>query len=79
MENSDVKDPGSALRHLFLGLGLGLAAGFVAGILLAPKPGSQTRSEVSEALKNAAEVVREKIAAASEGNADVDEPAEELS
>lgn len=72
-------DAGSALRYLFLGLGLGLAAGFAAGILLAPKPGSQTRSDVAEALKSAAEALREKAGSSLDGKADMQELAEELS
>lgn len=79
MSEKNGNDASSAVKYLFMGLGLGLAAGFAAGILLAPKPGSQMRSEVSEALKNAAEAVRQKMAAASDSEADVEELAEELS
>lgn len=72
-------DSCSAVKYLFLGLGIGLAAGLAAGILLAPKPGSETRAEVAGALKTAAEAMKERMAAASEGKADVEELAEELS
>lgn len=72
-------DAGSAARYLLLGLGLGLAAGFAAGLLLAPKPGSETRSEVKEAIRTAAEALKDRMAAASDGKADVGELAEELS
>lgn len=72
-------DAGATARYLLFGLGLGLAAGFAAGILLAPKPGSETRSEVKEAIRTAAEAIKDKIGAASNGRADVEELAEELS
>jgi len=44
-----------------LGLGLGLAAGVLAGVMLAPKPGEQTRADIAEAAKKAAGKVKTKV------------------
>ena len=44
----------TALPYFALGLGLGMAAGVLAGLLLAPKPGKETREELLEKAKKAA-------------------------
>lgn len=44
---------GKGLKYLSIGIGLGAVAGLIAGFLLAPKPGKETRAELAEALKKA--------------------------
>ena len=46
---------------LLLALAAGAAAGFVAGILLAPDKGSETREKIKDSLKKTVDEVLEKI------------------
>jgi gas vesicle protein len=46
---------------LLLALVAGAAAGFVAGILLAPDKGSETREKIKDSLKKTVDEVLEKI------------------
>ncbi len=49
MSNRD--DDSNALIYMLAGVGLGAIIGAAAGILLAPKTGEETRSEITEKYK----------------------------
>lgn len=51
----------SGLPCFALGLGIGVAVGALAGLLLAPKPGKETREELLEKARKAAEELRNRI------------------
>lgn len=48
-------------RDVVIGLGLGLALGATAGMLLAPKSGKETREEIATGTREVLEQVREQV------------------
>lgn len=46
-------------KKVGVGLGVGAAVGAAAGVLLAPKAGEETRKDIADAAKNAAQSVKE--------------------
>lgn len=46
-------------KKVGVGLGVGAAIGTAAGVLLAPKSGEETRKDIADAAKNAAESIKE--------------------
>lgn len=57
---SDERNP-NPLSYFALGLGLGIVAGALAGLLLAPKPGKETRGELLEKAKKAANELKGRL------------------
>lgn len=55
------QDDKNALIYLLAGFGLGALIGAVAGILFAPKPGTETREELTHKLKEAKDKTEEWI------------------
>lgn len=51
----------SGLPYFAIGLGIGVAVGALAGLLLAPKPGKETREELLEKARKAAEELKNRI------------------
>jgi len=51
----------NALPYFALGLGLGIVAGALAGLLLAPKPGKETREELLEKARKAADELKGRL------------------
>lgn len=47
--------------NVVLGLAIGLTAGYVAGILTAPKSGKETRQDIKDATDHAVKLAQEKI------------------
>ena len=55
----------SAVAKILFGTGMGMAVGLVAGMLLAPRSGSETRRIVAGNVKNKAEEIKKNIHALS--------------
>jgi len=58
----------NALPYFALGLGIGLAAGALAGLLLAPKPGKETREDLLKRVKKAAGDLKSRMEEAAAGD-----------
>jgi len=52
----------TGVKYLALGIGIGALLGLAAGLLLAPKPGEETRAELAEAVKKASDKAKAKLA-----------------
>lgn len=50
-----------AAKNVAIGAGVGAAVGLAAGVLLAPKSGKETREQIAQGVKNAANTVKESI------------------
>ncbi|MHB8063763.1 MAG: YtxH domain-containing protein [Ruminiclostridium sp.] len=53
-------------KNVAIGAGIGTAVGVTAGILLAPKPGKETREDIANTTKQALENVKEGLNVAKE-------------
>lgn len=48
-------------KHVAIGLGVGVALGAVAGVLLAPKSGKETREDIATGTKDVIEQVKDQV------------------
>ena len=62
MGDREVSGADTGVKYLALGIGIGALIGVAAGLLLAPKPGEETRAELAEAMKKASDKAKAKFA-----------------
>jgi gas vesicle protein len=60
-KKSEAKARKETAKKVAIGVAAGTAVGVAAGILLAPKPGKDTRAQIAEGAKKAADTVKEKV------------------
>ena len=62
MADKETSNADAGVKYLVLGIGIGALVGLAAGLLLAPKPGEETRAELAEAVKKASDKAKAKLA-----------------
>ena len=60
-KKAEAKAKKEAAKKVAAGLAAGAAVGVAAGVLLAPKPGKETRAQIAEGAKKAAAAVKQKV------------------